>query len=67
MKDDLECAAAHRRRLRAKKELEATANRDEIPKARAAFEAANAEWSRITLEVFRQVMAGAARGGADAA
>ena len=56
MKDDPECTAAHRLRMRAKAEL-ASASREEVPKARAALEAANAEWSRITLEVFRRVMA----------
>lgn len=44
MKDDPKCAAAHQRCM-------------EVPKARAAFEAANAEWSKITKKVFNRVMA----------
>ena len=56
MKEDMECAAAHQRRMVAKEEL-ALASRHEMPKARAAFEAANAEWQRITSGVFDRVMA----------
>jgi hypothetical protein len=56
MKDDPECAAAFQRRRVAKQELE-LATRHEIPKARAVFEAADAEWKRITKEVFHRVMA----------
>jgi hypothetical protein len=58
MKDDPVCAAAHQRRMAAKQELE-LATRHEVPKARAAFEATNAEWRRITTEVFDRVMADA--------
>jgi hypothetical protein len=57
MHDDPACAAAHQRRMATKQELE-LAGRHEIPKARAAFEAANAEWRRITTEVFDRVMEG---------
>lgn len=46
MKENLECAAAHRRRMTAKQELK-LASRHEVPKARAAFEAANTEWRRL--------------------
>jgi hypothetical protein len=56
MKDDPRCAAAHQRRMMAKKDLE-LATRHEVPKARAAFEAADANWRRITTEVFDHVMA----------
>jgi hypothetical protein len=56
MKDDPVCATAHERRMAAKQELE-LAGRHKIPKARAAFEAANAHWRRITDEVFNRVMA----------
>jgi hypothetical protein len=41
--------------MAAKKELE-LATRHEIPKARAAFEAANTAWRRITAEVFDRSM-----------
>ena len=56
MKEDPACAEAHQRRLRAKEELE-FATRHEIPKARTAFDVANAEWRRITSEVFDRVLA----------
>ena len=56
MKEDPECAAAHRLRMAAKEEL-ALARRREIPKARAALEAANIEWRRATTIVFDRVMA----------
>ena len=55
MQEDPECAAAHRLRMAAKEEL-ALASRHEVPKARAALEAANAEWRRVTKEVFDRVM-----------
>jgi hypothetical protein len=58
MKDDPECVTAHQRRMAAKEEL-ALASRHEIPKARAVFEAANADWRRITSAVFDRVMAAA--------
>lgn len=58
MKEDPQCVLAHQCRMAAKEELE-LATRHEVPKARAAFEAANAEWRRITTEVFDRVMAAA--------
>jgi hypothetical protein len=56
MKDDPKCAAAHQRRMAAKRDLKIS-SRHEIPAARAAFEAANTEWNRLTMEVFDRVMA----------
>jgi hypothetical protein len=56
MKTDPACAVAHRRRLAAKEELD-TALKDEIAPARAAYEAAKAEWERLTMAVFDQAMA----------
>jgi hypothetical protein len=56
MKEDPACAAAHRRRMAAKEEL-AIATQDEVQSARAALEAANAEWLRLTTKVFDRVMA----------
>ena len=56
MKEDPECAAAHRRRRAKRKEL-AEAEKREVPKARAALEAAEAEWRRITTIVFDRTMA----------
>jgi hypothetical protein len=56
MKDDPECAAAFQRRRVAKQELE-LATRDEAQTAKAAWEAADTEWKRITKEVFHRVMA----------
>lgn len=46
MKDDPQCVTAH-------------LARHEVPKARAVFEAANANWRRVTTEVFDRVMAAA--------
>jgi hypothetical protein len=65
MKENAECAAAHRRWLAAKRDLK-LASRDEIPEARAAYEAAKAAWDRITMEVFDRVMAEAGFGEAQA-
>jgi hypothetical protein len=62
MKDDPECIEAHCQWLTARKELE-LATRHEIPaaRARAAHEAAKAEWYRVTKKVFDRVMAGDVR------
>jgi hypothetical protein len=56
MKEDPECVAAHQSRMVAKEELK-SATRHEIPEARVAFTAADAEWRRVTMEVFRRSMA----------
>lgn len=56
MKEDPECVKAHRRWLGAKKDL-AIAQRGEIAAARAAYEAANAEWNKLTMQVFDRVIA----------
>jgi hypothetical protein len=58
MKDDPDCAEAFQRMRAAKKDLE-LATRHEVPKLRAVFEAAKAEWQQITTVVFDRVMADA--------
>ena len=55
MKEDPACAEAHRLRMIAKREL-ALASRAELPAARAAYDAANAEWHRLTTEVFDRMV-----------
>jgi hypothetical protein len=56
MKTDPACAAAHQRRIAAKEAL-ALASRQETDAAHTAHEAANAEWCRLTHQVFNRVMA----------
>jgi hypothetical protein len=58
MRDDPECVAAFQKMRTAREELELAA-RHEVPKARAAYTAAKAEWLRITTEVFDRTMADA--------
>jgi hypothetical protein len=56
MKEDPECVAAHRRWMAAKLDL-GMAFRSALPAARAEYEAAKAEWYRMTEAVFDRVMA----------
>jgi hypothetical protein len=58
MKDDPACVEAFQIMRAAREELD-LATRHEVPKARAAFEAARAEWLRITAMVFDREMAAA--------
>lgn len=66
MATDPACVEAFQRRKAAKEELGFT-SREEIPRARAAFTAADAEWKRVTLGVFRRVMAEFAEASGDQA
>lgn len=56
MKENPKCVAAHKRMRAAEEELD-LATRHEIPAARAGFEAAKAEWNRVTMEIFDRTMA----------
>jgi hypothetical protein len=58
MKDDPDCTKAFQHMQVAKADLK-QATRHEVPKARAAFEAAKAEWPHVTTMTFDRVMAGA--------